>query len=143
VEENMSAEYKKCPHCAEEIPAEAEKCPRCFSLLGGPAPQPAVKPQATYQVNSEGGSGYGFAIASLACGVLGLICCCVGPLGSILAIVFGYIAKSQMKRSGDMDGSGMATGGIILGIIGIILGIIGTAIGLLFSLIGSRVPGFC
>jgi hypothetical protein len=89
------------------------------------------------------GGGYGFAIASLACGVMGLVCCCVGPLGSIMAIVFGYIAKGQMKRSGDMDGSGMATAGIILGIIGVVLGVVGAVIGFLFGLIGKVVPGFC
>jgi hypothetical protein len=139
----MSAEYKKCPHCAEEIPAEAEKCPRCFSLLGEPAPQPAAEPQAVYHVSCEGSGGYGFAIASLACGVLGLICCCCGPIGSILAIVFGFVAKSQMKRSGDMDGSGMATAGIILGIVGIIFGIITTVIGIIISFVGGGMHGFC
>ena len=91
---------------------------------------------------SESG-GYGFAITSLACGVLGLLCCCCGPLGSILAIVFGCVAKGQMKRSGDMDGSGMATAGIVLGIVGIALDIIGTVIGFLVGFVGGMVPGVC
>jgi hypothetical protein len=60
-----------------------------------------------------------------------------------MAIVFGCVAKSQMKRTGDMDGSGMATAGIILGIIGIALGIVGAAIGFLFGFMGNMMHGFC
>jgi Domain of unknown function (DUF4190) len=52
----------------------------------------------------------GFAIASL---VLGIIPCCNG----ILAIIFGFVAKNQIKQSGGTQGGdGMATAGIVLGI---------------------------
>jgi len=37
-----------------------------------------------------------------------------GILGGYLAIVFGHIAKSQIKRT-DEKGSGLATAGLILG----------------------------
>jgi uncharacterized protein DUF4190 len=41
-------------------------------------------------------------------------------IGSILALVFGYIAKSQIKRSeGTQTGRGMAIAGIVLGWVGI------------------------
>jgi hypothetical protein len=37
-----------------------------------------------------------------------------GALGGYLAIVFGYIARSQIKRTGE-GGGGLATAGLILG----------------------------
>jgi hypothetical protein len=41
-------------------------------------------------------------------------------IGSILALVFGYIAKSQIDRTGGLQGGrGMAIAGIVLGWIGI------------------------
>src|SRR5207249_2249128 len=41
-------------------------------------------------------------------------------IGSILALIFGIIAKRQIKRSGgQQSGGGMATAGIALGAVGI------------------------
>lgn len=41
-------------------------------------------------------------------------------IGAVLALVFGYRARSQIKNSaGTQTGSGLATAGIILGWIGI------------------------
>jgi hypothetical protein len=56
-----------------------------------------------------------FAIASLVSGVVWL-----SGIGSILALVFGYMAKRQIAASnGRQGGGGMATAGIILGWVGI------------------------
>jgi hypothetical protein len=38
--------------------------------------------------------------------------------GSILALVFGYVAQSQIRERGE-GGGGMATAGIVLGWIGV------------------------
>lgn len=57
----------------------------------------------------------GFAIAAL---VLGIVW--VYWIGSILALVFGYIAKNQIDQSGGREtGRGMAIAGIVLGWIGV------------------------
>ncbi len=57
----------------------------------------------------------GFAIASL---VLGIVW--IWWIGSILALVFGYIGKSQIDRSGGYQGGrGLAIAGIVLGWVGI------------------------
>ena len=49
-------------------------------------------------------------------GLVGWVLCGVG---SVLAIVLGFVARDQIKRSwGRQTGSGMATAGIILGFIG-------------------------
>ena len=39
-------------------------------------------------------------------------------MASILALVFGYVARSQIRQRGEA-GSGMATAGIVLGWIGV------------------------
>lgn len=57
----------------------------------------------------------GFAVASL---VLGIVF--VGGIGSILALVFGYLAKNQIDRSHGVEGGrGMAIAGIVLGWVGV------------------------
>ena len=59
----------------------------------------------------------GLAIASVLLAVLWF-----AGLGAVLALAFGYRARSQIKNSaGTQTGSGLATAGIILGWIGIIL----------------------
>ena len=51
----------------------------------------------------------GLAIASFVVALVGLC----SPLG-ILGLVFGYVAKSQIRKR-DNSGSGLATAGIVLG----------------------------
>ncbi len=55
----------------------------------------------------------GLAIASMVLGILWIYW-----IGSILALIFGYIARKQIKERGD-DGNGMAIAGIVLGWIGV------------------------
>ena len=58
----------------------------------------------------------GLAVASLVCSLVWL-----GGLGSILAIVFGFMARSQIKRSeGNVQGNGLAVAGIIIGFVGLV-----------------------
>ena len=57
----------------------------------------------------------GLAVASL---VLGILTLC--GIGSILAVIFGYVGKGQIDRSGGaQSGRGLAIAGIVLGWIGI------------------------
>lgn len=55
----------------------------------------------------------GMAIAAMVCGIVG-VC---SPLG-ILALIFGTIAKRQIRETGE-QGDGMATAGVVLGWIGV------------------------
>ncbi|WP_131737315.1 DUF4190 domain-containing protein [Actinomadura roseirufa] len=55
----------------------------------------------------------GMATASMVLGILGLFAC---GFTSVLAIIFGHIAQSQIRRTGE-GGSGMAAAGLILGYI--------------------------
>ena len=72
-----------------------------------PAPDPTANAPSTN----------GLAIASLAVGILWIF-----GIGSILAVVFGFIARQQIAASnGSERGSRMATAGIVLGFLGIAL----------------------
>jgi hypothetical protein len=62
----------------------------------------------------------GLAIASLACGLAQFA---FGPLPTVPAIVFGHMARSQIKRSGE-QGAGLALAGLMLGWATVILGVL-------------------
>ena len=79
---------------------------------GQPPPygQPPYGQQGYYQ---QPRSTNGFAIASLVLGILWIYW-----VGSILALIFGYVARGQI-RAGNQQGDGMAIAGIVLGWIGV------------------------
>ena len=58
----------------------------------------------------------GLAVASLVCSIVWL-----GGVGSLLAVIFGFIARSQIRRAhDDQQGSGLALAGIIIGFVGLV-----------------------
>jgi Domain of unknown function (DUF4190) len=75
----------------------------------------------------------GFAIASLVLGILWLYW-----LGSVLAVIFGFVARHQIKHS-RQSGDGMAIAGIVLGIVGLAVFVL--LVVLVFAVTDSR-PGF-
>jgi hypothetical protein len=73
-------------------------------------------------------SNNGFAIASLVAGCAQFMLC---GIGAILAIVFGHVARGQIKRSnGAQTGRGLATAGLVLGYVGLVVTVLG-AIGVI------------
>lgn len=74
----------------------------------------------------------GLAIASLACGLAQFM---FGPLATIPAIVFGHMARYQIKRTGE-QGAGLALTGLILGWAAVILGIL-LIVGVTMSMSGG------
>lgn len=92
-------------------------------------PGAATAPQVVY-VQHASPKTNGFAIASMVLGIIWIYW-----IGSILALVFGYIARGQIRRSqGTQSGEGMAIAGIVLGWIGVgillLLIVLGVGIGL-------------
>ena len=73
------------------------------STFPAAAPQNSMTPRTTN----------GMAIASM---VLGIVW--VYWVGSILALVFGYVARKQIKEN-NQNGDGMAIAGIVLGWVGL------------------------
>ena len=60
------------------------------------------------------------AIVSLVAGILGLIW-----FGSIIAVICGHIARSNIRNSeGALNGDGLAVAGLILGYIGLVIGLV-------------------
>ncbi|HVB93888.1 MAG TPA: DUF4190 domain-containing protein [Acidimicrobiales bacterium] len=133
----------------EQVPGTgaAESAPEpSFPGAGGPPPGSggpvypgpiAPPPGPSYGPPSVGGYPYptagtsygytgvpknnGLAIAAMVCSFFFWIY----GLGAILGIVFGFVARSQIKRSnGTQRGEGMALAGIIIGFAGIVIGII-------------------
>ena len=110
--------------------------PSYGSAYGPPGPPPSYPPPA-YPPSMgppgyaySGGGPYGFvpvpktnglAVAAMVCSFFFWIY----GIGAILGIVFGFIARSQIKRSGGtQQGKGMALAGIIIGFAGIAIGIV-------------------
>jgi hypothetical protein len=86
-------------------------------------------PPAYYQ-HQQARTVNGLAIASMVLGIIWIYW-----IGSILALIFGYIARNQIRER-NQSGGGMAIAGIVLGWIGvgtlclvILLAIIGSASG--------------
>ena len=91
----------KCPYCAEEIHDEAKVCKWCHSDLSA-SQQPSL-PQVS-----------GKATASLVLGIFFFLF----P-AAVLAIIFGHLSRSEIKRSGGrLAGAGRALAGLILGYTG-------------------------
>ncbi|MFC4951217.1 DUF4190 domain-containing protein [Pseudonocardia sp. GCM10023141] len=122
------APYPAAPYPTQNLPAQEQAAPYF------PAPPPGQQPyaQQPYAQQQYGapppGWGYpapppyawavpratnGMAIAAM---ILGIVW--VYWIGSLLALVLGYTARAQIKRTGE-GGDGMALAGIILGWIGI------------------------
>lgn len=80
--------------------------------------------------NPEPNNGFSvWAVVSLIAGILNFK---YPPFGAIGALISGYVARNEIKKSnGMMGGSGMATAGIVLGWVGIAFSLI---VGVLFFL---------
>lgn len=98
-----------CNNCGTSNDSNATVCTTCGAYLTAPA------------ANTE--SGNGFAIASLVLGIVSIFCFAI--ITGTLGIVFGYMAKSKGYKGG------MATAGIVCGIIGIAAWAIMLIIGLI------------
>ena len=81
-----------------------------------PVQQPPVPPKTN-----------GFAIAALGLGISSFIAwiCCLHVLTCILAVVFGIIALSQIKKTG-APGRGMAITGLVCGILAFVIVLAGS-----------------
>ena len=120
------------------VPIGGTFCTECGGMVTAPVPTDVTRSatglaQGSYSAMtppSPGAATNGFAIGALISGILGL---------SALAIVFGFVARSQIRQSaGSQKGGGMAMAGIILGFVWVALSIAFTiAIFALASHLGS------
>ncbi len=93
-------------------------------------PDPSLQYAAAARTNS-------LAIVSLICGIGSFVAHIVPGVGgftvALIAVVTGYMARNQIRQSGE-QGMGMATAGMIIGIvhIGLIVGVVLVLIFLIF-----------
>jgi hypothetical protein len=63
----------------------------------------------------------GLAVASMTLGISSIVCC-LGPLAGIPAIIMGHKANSNIRKSGGLlQGSGLATAGLVTGYLSIFM----------------------
>ena len=105
---------KPCPYCALQIEDAAVKCRHCQrwldpeldASLNADAPLVLLPPRTTS----------GLAIGSLVCGLF-WVC----GIGSIAALILGFLALRQIRREPlRIGGKGLAIAGIALGWLGVI-----------------------
>ncbi|MCW1921559.1 GYF domain-containing protein [Luteolibacter arcticus] len=66
----------------------------------------------------------GLAIASMVCGIVGIVACYIHGLLGLPAVICGHLALSQINGSSlPMAGRGMAIAGLVLGYIGIAMSV--------------------
>jgi hypothetical protein len=79
------------------------------------------------------------ALISLISGILGLTL--VPFLGSIVALILGYMAKKEIRESaGLIGGDGLAIAGIVLGWVGVGLLVIACCLGAFFLVPACLIP---
>jgi len=107
------AQIIQCPRCNASSPIAANNCRNCgmpFTMEG-----------TTLEAQ---GSSNGFSVAALVLGIVGIPAGCAF-IPSLLAIIFGIVALSQIAKSGgEGGGKGMAVAGIVCGAGGLGLGLL-------------------
>ena len=65
------------------------------------------------------------AIVSLVCGCVGLVSCCLFGIPSLVAVIFGHLAKAEIEAAGgQQEGGQMAVAGLVTGYAGLGLNLI-------------------
>ena len=98
-----------CSNCGKDISPAARACPNC----GHPGPGAGGVATRTSAPTE------GLAIASLVCSIAAFFF--IPFIGSILAIVFGTIARRRIAEDPSLQGAEMARVGIIVGWVGLIV----------------------
>jgi hypothetical protein len=103
-------------------------------------PLPPPPPRAPTPVYKSGTQTNGMAIASVVMGIAGWT---VLPfLGSVLAIIFGYVARNQIRqRPDEFTGNGLAVVGLVLGWLMVGISVVALCLGLVGLLIFFRASG--
>ena len=124
-----------CKNCGTLNDPNATFCESCGADLSVMNTEEVpVTPEATYNTfdaapqdtASNSQDGKGFAIASLVLGIVSFFC--FAYIAGTLGIIFGITAKKKGYKGG------MATAGIVCGIIGIVLYLLMLIGGILFSI---------
>jgi hypothetical protein len=94
--------------------------------VGVPAPPPPPPGYNPYGAVPAQQKNNGMAIASLVLSLVGIIpCFWVLQVPGLLGIIFGFVGRGQIRRSGGTQkGNGMALAGIVIGIVLIVAAVL-------------------
>lgn len=112
----LENENKTQDEVVDSVPFNAED-------IGNSGPTESTIFAETVRVTSSNGSGIGFSIASLVCGIASIICCCFVGFSFLLSAA--GLALGIISCCKNYDGKGMAIAGIVLSGIGLVLSAIG------------------
>ena len=99
-----------CTNCGSANAPDAGYCVKCGQPLKTAAVPALPAPGSALAART-----HPLAVASLLLGFLSLF-----PVFGILAVIFGHVARSQIRKSpGQQKGAGMALAGLILGYLGL------------------------
>lgn len=123
-----------CIKCGQEINDSAVFCTYCGAeqkkvVTVEPVVEPVVEPAVEPVVESvvvEEKKGSALGLISMILGILSVLCCAGGCLGTFFAIAAIILAIVEKSKTGKM--SGMALAGLITGIAGIVVTIISTIV---------------
>ena len=90
--------------------------------MSAPQPAPMAYPPATYAYSPPTNS---LAVASLVTGILSWLLCPF--VGAVLAVIFGHVARGQIRQRGE-GGGGMAIAGLVLGYVNLGLSVLGVVV---------------
>lgn len=105
-----------CEYCGSQVGETAAACASCGHPLGAPAAPPVAAAAGTEPT----------AIAALICGIIGVVSC--PYVLSVAALVLGLVARSKIRATPGLGGGGMATAGVVLGIVGLVVGVLTTVL---------------
>lgn len=139
IQPSFQSPFEQAPAAWEPTPAPVEQW--------SPPPAPDASWQ-NQQIGSNtpfqppptgaGGQNKTLAIVSLVAGILGMTVCCGGLIPSIVAIVTGFMARSKAAQNpAEYGGAGLATGGLITGILGLVLGIVLIVLQIVFGVLSN------
>ena len=66
----------------------------------------------------------GFAITSMVLGIIAVLTCYFGIILGTVAVIFGHISLSKMKKDPKLGGKGMAIAGLATGYVGIAISLV-------------------
>jgi hypothetical protein len=83
-------------------------------------PHFAIPPAVSMPSSPAGAQSDGLAIGALICGILSIMCCCVGPVFGVLGLTFSIIVLSRHQDYPAESSRQMALAGLILSILGLL-----------------------
>lgn len=131
----------KCQKCGKEVAEGVTFCPACGEKVArpetpkGPEAEAEAAPRVQPAAAERASGTSGWAVASLVMGICGFTC--LFFVGAVLAIVFAFVARGRIKRSGgELKGSGMAVAGMVLGTVLIAIVVVAVAVFVPISYVG-------